>query len=120
MVFLNFLRDNAAAHNEHLIKDSCQENNITPLDDPACSPDLNPFEKPASPSRMLEQVPTESFFDILISVCRRFLDCFVLWSLFFVRLTNSLFQLNCFQKIAISIVFNYLFIYFLTCSDFLF
>uniref|UniRef100_A0A3Q3BA23 Tc1-like transposase DDE domain-containing protein n=1 Tax=Kryptolebias marmoratus TaxID=37003 RepID=A0A3Q3BA23_KRYMA len=39
-----FQQDNAAVHNAHLTKDFFQENNITLLDHPACSPDLNPIE----------------------------------------------------------------------------
>uniref|UniRef100_A0A3P9N8F0 Tc1-like transposase DDE domain-containing protein n=1 Tax=Poecilia reticulata TaxID=8081 RepID=A0A3P9N8F0_POERE len=39
-----FQQDNAAVHNAHLTKEFFQENNITLLDHPACSPDLNPIE----------------------------------------------------------------------------
>uniref|UniRef100_A0A671W652 Tc1-like transposase DDE domain-containing protein n=1 Tax=Sparus aurata TaxID=8175 RepID=A0A671W652_SPAAU len=37
-------QDNAAVHNAHLTKDFFQRNNVTLLDHPACSPDLNPTE----------------------------------------------------------------------------
>ena len=37
-------QDNAAVHNARLTKDFFRENNITLLDHPACSPDLNPIE----------------------------------------------------------------------------
>uniref|UniRef100_A0A672YW65 Tc1-like transposase DDE domain-containing protein n=1 Tax=Sphaeramia orbicularis TaxID=375764 RepID=A0A672YW65_9TELE len=36
--------DNAAVHNARLTKDFFREKNITLLDHPACSPDLNPIE----------------------------------------------------------------------------
>ena len=39
-----FQQDNAAVHNARLTKDFFQRNNITLLDHPACSPDLNPIE----------------------------------------------------------------------------
>uniref|UniRef100_A0A096M5I5 Tc1-like transposase DDE domain-containing protein n=1 Tax=Poecilia formosa TaxID=48698 RepID=A0A096M5I5_POEFO len=39
-----FQQDNAAVHNAHLTKEFFQENNITLLDHPACSPDLNLIE----------------------------------------------------------------------------
>uniref|UniRef100_A0A3Q0RK78 Tc1-like transposase DDE domain-containing protein n=1 Tax=Amphilophus citrinellus TaxID=61819 RepID=A0A3Q0RK78_AMPCI len=39
-----FQQDNAAVHNARLAKDFFQENNITLLDHPAWSPDLNPIE----------------------------------------------------------------------------
>uniref|UniRef100_A0A3Q0QWA4 Tc1-like transposase DDE domain-containing protein n=1 Tax=Amphilophus citrinellus TaxID=61819 RepID=A0A3Q0QWA4_AMPCI len=39
-----FQQDNAAVHSARLTKDFFQENNITLLDHPACSPDLNPIE----------------------------------------------------------------------------
>uniref|UniRef100_A0A672Z0X9 Tc1-like transposase DDE domain-containing protein n=1 Tax=Sphaeramia orbicularis TaxID=375764 RepID=A0A672Z0X9_9TELE len=39
-----FQQDNAAVHNARLTKDFFRENNITLLDHPACSPDLNPIE----------------------------------------------------------------------------
>lgn len=39
-----FQQDNAAIHNARLTKEFFQENNITLLDHPACSPDLNPIE----------------------------------------------------------------------------
>uniref|UniRef100_A0A671W9P1 Tc1-like transposase DDE domain-containing protein n=1 Tax=Sparus aurata TaxID=8175 RepID=A0A671W9P1_SPAAU len=39
-----FQQDNAAVHNAHLTKDFFQRNNVTLLDHPACSPDLNPIE----------------------------------------------------------------------------
>uniref|UniRef100_A0A3Q2CQZ7 Tc1-like transposase DDE domain-containing protein n=1 Tax=Cyprinodon variegatus TaxID=28743 RepID=A0A3Q2CQZ7_CYPVA len=39
-----FQRDNAAVHNARLTKEFFQENNITLLDHPACSTDLNPIE----------------------------------------------------------------------------
>uniref|UniRef100_A0A3P9PWG7 Tc1-like transposase DDE domain-containing protein n=1 Tax=Poecilia reticulata TaxID=8081 RepID=A0A3P9PWG7_POERE len=39
-----FQQDNAAVHNARLTKEFFQENNITLLDHPACSPDLNPIE----------------------------------------------------------------------------
>uniref|UniRef100_A0A671TRP7 Tc1-like transposase DDE domain-containing protein n=1 Tax=Sparus aurata TaxID=8175 RepID=A0A671TRP7_SPAAU len=39
-----FQQDNAAVHNAHLTKDLFQRNNVTLLDHPACSPDLNPIE----------------------------------------------------------------------------
>uniref|UniRef100_A0A673CA44 Tc1-like transposase DDE domain-containing protein n=1 Tax=Sphaeramia orbicularis TaxID=375764 RepID=A0A673CA44_9TELE len=37
-------RTNAAGHNARLTKDFFREKNITLLDHPACSPDLNPIE----------------------------------------------------------------------------
>uniref|UniRef100_A0A673BPF4 Tc1-like transposase DDE domain-containing protein n=1 Tax=Sphaeramia orbicularis TaxID=375764 RepID=A0A673BPF4_9TELE len=39
-----FQQDNAAVHNARLMKDFFRQNNITLLDHPACSPDLNPIE----------------------------------------------------------------------------
>ncbi|CAB1452154.1 unnamed protein product [Pleuronectes platessa] len=39
-----FQQDNAPIHNARLTKTFFQENNITLLDHPACSPDLNPIE----------------------------------------------------------------------------
>uniref|UniRef100_A0A3B3YE53 Tc1-like transposase DDE domain-containing protein n=1 Tax=Poecilia mexicana TaxID=48701 RepID=A0A3B3YE53_9TELE len=39
-----FQQDNAAVHNARLTKEFFQENNITLLDHPACSPDLYPIE----------------------------------------------------------------------------
>uniref|UniRef100_A0A3Q2DBB7 Tc1-like transposase DDE domain-containing protein n=1 Tax=Cyprinodon variegatus TaxID=28743 RepID=A0A3Q2DBB7_CYPVA len=39
-----FQQDNAAVHNVRLTKEFFQENNITLLDHPACSRDLNPVE----------------------------------------------------------------------------
>uniref|UniRef100_A0A8C4EK91 Tc1-like transposase DDE domain-containing protein n=1 Tax=Dicentrarchus labrax TaxID=13489 RepID=A0A8C4EK91_DICLA len=39
-----FQQDNAAVHNARLTKDFFQENNVTLLDHPACSLDLNPIE----------------------------------------------------------------------------
>ena len=39
-----FQQDNAAVHNARLTKDFFQRNNITLLNHPACSPDLNPIE----------------------------------------------------------------------------
>uniref|UniRef100_A0A3Q2CNC9 Tc1-like transposase DDE domain-containing protein n=1 Tax=Cyprinodon variegatus TaxID=28743 RepID=A0A3Q2CNC9_CYPVA len=39
-----FQQDNAAVHNARLTKEFFQENNITLLEHPACSPDLNPIE----------------------------------------------------------------------------
>uniref|UniRef100_A0A3P8S9W1 Tc1-like transposase DDE domain-containing protein n=1 Tax=Amphiprion percula TaxID=161767 RepID=A0A3P8S9W1_AMPPE len=39
-----FQQDNAAVHNARLTKDFFTENNITLLDHPTCSPDLNPIE----------------------------------------------------------------------------
>uniref|UniRef100_A0A3P9PY96 Tc1-like transposase DDE domain-containing protein n=1 Tax=Poecilia reticulata TaxID=8081 RepID=A0A3P9PY96_POERE len=35
---------NTIVHNARLTKEFFQENNITLLDHPACSPDLNPIE----------------------------------------------------------------------------
>ena len=39
-----FQQDSIAVHNAHLTKDFFQRNNVTLLDYPACSPDLNPIE----------------------------------------------------------------------------
>uniref|UniRef100_A0A3B5BJS6 Tc1-like transposase DDE domain-containing protein n=1 Tax=Stegastes partitus TaxID=144197 RepID=A0A3B5BJS6_9TELE len=39
-----FQQDNAPIHNARLTKTFFQDNNITLLDHPACSPDLNPVE----------------------------------------------------------------------------
>uniref|UniRef100_A0A672ZJP4 Tc1-like transposase DDE domain-containing protein n=1 Tax=Sphaeramia orbicularis TaxID=375764 RepID=A0A672ZJP4_9TELE len=39
-----FQQDNAAVHNARLMKNFFREINITLLDHPACSPDLNPIE----------------------------------------------------------------------------
>uniref|UniRef100_A0A3Q1AX10 Tc1-like transposase DDE domain-containing protein n=1 Tax=Amphiprion ocellaris TaxID=80972 RepID=A0A3Q1AX10_AMPOC len=39
-----FQQDNTAVHNARLTKDFFRENNITLLDHPTCSPDLNPIE----------------------------------------------------------------------------
>ncbi|CAJ1077705.1 unnamed protein product [Xyrichtys novacula] len=39
-----FQQDNATIHNVRLTKNFLQENSITLLDHPACSPDLNPIE----------------------------------------------------------------------------
>uniref|UniRef100_A0A669D7Y0 Tc1-like transposase DDE domain-containing protein n=1 Tax=Oreochromis niloticus TaxID=8128 RepID=A0A669D7Y0_ORENI len=39
-----FQQDNAKVHNAGRTRDFFQENNITLLDHPACSPDLNPVE----------------------------------------------------------------------------
>uniref|UniRef100_A0AAZ1X8D9 Tc1-like transposase DDE domain-containing protein n=1 Tax=Oreochromis aureus TaxID=47969 RepID=A0AAZ1X8D9_OREAU len=39
-----FQRDNATVHNACRTRDFFQENNITLLDDPACSSDVNPSE----------------------------------------------------------------------------
>uniref|UniRef100_A0A8C6TTR0 Transposase n=1 Tax=Neogobius melanostomus TaxID=47308 RepID=A0A8C6TTR0_9GOBI len=39
-----FQQDNSAVHNAHRTKDYFKENNITVLNQPVCSPDLNPTE----------------------------------------------------------------------------
>ena len=39
-----FQQDNTVVHNAHLTKDFFQRNNVTLLDHPASSPDLNPTE----------------------------------------------------------------------------
>lgn len=39
-----FHRDNGAVHHARLTQDLFQENNVTVLDHPACSPDLNSIE----------------------------------------------------------------------------
>ena len=40
----DFQQDNGAGHNAHLTKDFFLRNNITLLDHPVCSPDLNPVD----------------------------------------------------------------------------